>query len=238
MKFKKIVGFGDSWMYGDELNAPGLASHYSHPDHDHYRQSHCFLGLLGEHYQVPTENYGVSGGSLTSTVWKFLQWFNQEPNHRDALILIGLTESDRFSYINPNPQLEKHRMIHSTWIEADDIAVPTEFKSLIKQQTAYALSDESNQLMYQQTVLLFDGIAARNNLNLHQFHISTPLATLPSVPTLIWPNWSLTQWFVHDIQPVHDRKFIKDDGHPNEMGHQLIKDRLISHIDSCTMYEC
>jgi hypothetical protein len=238
MKFKKIVGFGDSWMYGDELLEPSLNKHYSHPENDQYRNSNCFLGKLGAHYQVPTENYGVSGGSLQSTAWKFTQWLNHEPDPEQALILIALTESDRFSYINPSAKLEKDRMVHSTWIEADDITVPPEFKLLIKQQTVLTTCTAWSSLNYQQTVLFFDGVAARHNLKLLQFHVSTPPIQLSNVPTLLDPSWSLTHWFVHEIQPVHNRKYIKEDGHPNELGSELVKDRLIYHIDSCTMYEC
>jgi hypothetical protein len=238
MKFKKIVGFGDSWMYGDELLDPTVNQHYSHPDNDHYRNSNCFLGRLGCHYQVPTENHGVSGGSLQSTVWKFIQWLNREPDPDQALILIALTESDRFSYINPTASLEKYQMVHSTWIEADDVSVPPEFKTLIKQQTVLTTCDTGSALNYQQTVLLFDGVAARNNLKLLQFHVASPNMQLSNIPTLLDPTRSLTQWFVHDIQPIHDRKYIHLDGHPNELGSELVKDRLISLIDSCTMYEC
>jgi hypothetical protein len=238
MKFKKIVGFGDSWMYGDELVDPTINKHYSHPDNDQYRNANCFLGRLGAHYQVPVENYGISGGSLHSTIWKFIQWFNQEPNPDQTLILVALTESDRFSYINPTAQIEKHRMVHSTWIEADDIAVPPEFKNLIKQQTVLTVCDQMSALTYQQAVLFFDGIASRNNLKLLQFHVSTPPICLTNIPTLIDPDFSLTHWFVHEIQPIHDRKYIHADGHPNELGSELVKDRLITYIDSCTMYEC
>jgi hypothetical protein len=238
MKFKKIVGFGDSWMYGDELLDPTVDQHYSHPDNDHYRNSNCFLGRLGKHYQVPVENYGISGGSLQSTVWKFMQWLDQEPNPDQALILVAITESDRFSHINPNPKFEKHRMVHSTWIESDDITVPPEFKTLIKQQTVTTVSEQWSTLNYQQSVLFFDGVASRNHLKLLQFHVSTPKIKLQNIPTLVDPEFSLTQWFVHGIQPIHDRKYIHLDGHPNELGSELVKDRLISYIDSCTMYEC
>jgi hypothetical protein len=47
MHFKKIVGFGDSWMYGDELMDPGYAKqnpsgHYSDEQNFAYRLKHCF----------------------------------------------------------------------------------------------------------------------------------------------------------------------------------------------------
>ena len=83
MKFQKIVGFGDSWMYGDELMDPEYAAqhpegHYSDEQNFSYRLRHCFLGQLGEHYDVPTENFGIPGGSLGSTMWTFQWWLDHE----------------------------------------------------------------------------------------------------------------------------------------------------------------
>ena len=54
MTFKKIIGFGDSWMYGDELLDPELAkqfddAHTCWSQNDDYRLSNNFLGLLGKH---------------------------------------------------------------------------------------------------------------------------------------------------------------------------------------------
>jgi hypothetical protein len=77
MKIRKIVGFGDSWMFGDELLDPKLAAqdpdaHCCWVQNTHYRESHCFLGLLGQHYDWPTENFGIPGGSLDSTQWTYL----------------------------------------------------------------------------------------------------------------------------------------------------------------------
>ena len=82
MKFKKIVGFGDSWVFGDELLDPEYAktndrAHAGDTQNKPYRDRCCYLGLLGQHYGVPVENYGIPGGSLDSTAWTFFDWFNQ-----------------------------------------------------------------------------------------------------------------------------------------------------------------
>ena len=228
MKFTKIVGFGDSWVYGDELVSPHLPFPYNHPANQSYRESKCFLGQLGTHYQVPAINFGMSGASLQSTIWKFLEWYQKDANPAEALILIGLTESDRFSYYTPDG------MFHNTWVDADDAIMPREFKQLIKQQTVLATSPKLGILNYQQAVHLFDGMTARHNLILVQYNIAPPPTDL-LVPTLMDPNGSLTSWFVQGLQQVHGRKYIKENGHPNEIGHELITQRLISYIDSCTM---
>lgn len=237
MSFKKIVAFGDSWIYGDELLSPGNNQHFSHYTNNHYRKTHCFVGLLGQHYNVPAENHGISGGSLQSTAWSFLQWFESEPEPEQCLILIGLTESDRFSFYNPEDDTGKHSMIHSTWVDSNSTGMPREFKTLIKQHIALTSCRELSSLMYQQTVRLFDGMCARHNLKLLQFHISEP-PTILNLPSLIEPEFNLGNWFVHELQPVHGRHYIKPGGHPNELGHQLVRDRLISWIESCIIKGC
>jgi hypothetical protein len=66
MKFKKIVGFGDSFVYGDELLDPKLdpATHHSNELNTAYREQRCFLGQLGQHYQCPVYKvpFGLSCG--------------------------------------------------------------------------------------------------------------------------------------------------------------------------------
>jgi hypothetical protein len=84
--------------------------------------------------------------------------------------------------------------------------------------------------------MTFDGIAARQGLKLFQFNISPKEMDLNNVPTLLWPDFCWTHWFRDHIGNQR-RELIKPHGHPNETGHELIRDRLISAIDSCTMYE-
>jgi hypothetical protein len=240
MKFKKIVGFGDSWVWGDELLDPLLETHpQAHPvlvENTAYRESNCFLGLIGKHYGVPTENFGIPGGSLQSTIWTLLWWLDHEPNPEECLVLVGLTNSHRFTHYNPNHEVADndapwHRFVHSPW--ADSGSVSSDFAHLIKQQTVLTDCPLWRQLNYQQTVLTIDGIAARRNLNLVQYHIAPGERLLTNVPTLIWPNQSLMYWFVQELQHAHGRKYIKANGHPNEIGHELIAQRLINHLDSC-----
>jgi hypothetical protein len=248
MKFKKIVGFGDSWIYGDELIDPVLFDLYPDPypaleQNTAYREANCFLGMLGSHYQVPVENFGIAGGSLTSTMWTYQWWLDHETVPlNECLVLVGLTNSDRISHYNPSHQHYSndpawYKFVHSPWVDAGG-AVPAEFQQLIKQQITLTTCPELEKLNYQQAVLFFDGVSARNCIPTIQFNIMPGERAIPNVPTLIKPDHSLFSWFVQGLQPVHGRKYIKEHGHPNEIGHGLIKDHLISLIDSCTMYEC
>jgi hypothetical protein len=229
-------------VFGDELLDPEYVktdrqAHSGDIQNISYREQHCYLGLLGQHYSVPVENYGIPGGSLDSTVWTFLKWLNQTPNPNDALILIGLTEADRFSHWDPQGNNDQRKMVHSTWAEFGADEVPPDFRPLLKQQIVLTVCDQLRELNYYQTALMFAGVASRNNLKLLQFNVADSPIKLTNVPTLLEQEFSLTRWFVQEIQADHGRKYIHQHGHPNESGHVLIRDRLISQIDSCTMYE-
>lgn len=243
MKFQKIVGFGDSWMYGDELMDPAYAaahpnSHYSDEQNIPYRLKHCFLGQLGHRYGVPIENYGIPGGSLTSTQWTFQWWLDHEQVPlNECLVLIGLTNADRITHYDPNhihysKDPEWNKFVHSTWVNFGSSVVPDDFATMMKYQMTLTNCPALSRLNYQHAVLFFDGIAARNNIPMIQFNIMPAERSIPNVPTLLEPGHSWTMWF-RDHPGNQKRELICRDGHPNEIGHSLIRDHLISHIDSC-----
>jgi hypothetical protein len=237
MNFRKIVGFGDSWMFGDELLSPELVA--AHPDahtcwiqNTHYREQQCFLGQLGKHYQVPTENFGIPGGSMQSSIWTYLWWLEHEINPEECLVLVGHTDSDRTSHYNPNhvhytndPPWNK--FIHSTWVEYGSSIIPEPFRDMIKRQLVLTNSPELSKLNYLQTAMFFDGLAARKKIPTLQFHIMPAEVNL-NLPTEIWPNQALTIWLRDHPEKT---KLTKPGGHPNELGHKIISERLISEID-------
>jgi hypothetical protein len=243
MKFTKIVGFGDSWMYGDELLDPALKQ--KHPDahscwtqNDRYRNRHNFLGLLGEHYGVPTENFGIPGGSMQSSIWTFQWWLDHETDPAQCLVLVGHTDSDRLSFYNPSHRTFSNdplwnRFVHSSWAQYGSSAVPEDFRNLAKLHLVLTNCQELARLNYQQTVQFFDGVAARKNLMMMQFHVM-PADVEMNLPTEIWPGLSTTEWF-RDHPGNQRRELIMPGGHPNEIGHQMITEKLISTIDSATM---
>lgn len=239
MKFRKIVGFGDSWMYGDELLDPELKKQFTdaHPcwsQNASYRTQHCFLGLLGKHYQVPVENFGIPGGSLQSAIWTYLWWLEHEPNPSECLVLVGHTDHDRFTHYNPahvhysDDQLW-NKYVHSTWVEYGSSSVPAPFRDLVKRQMVLTNCEELSRLNYLQAVMMFDGVSARRKIPTLQFHIM-PTTGETGLPTVIWPNFCLTLWF-RNHPDNQNRELFKPGDHPNEAGHEMIKEKLILEID-------
>jgi hypothetical protein len=103
---------------------------------------------------------------------------------------------------------------------------------MMKYQMTLTDCSALSKLNYHHAVLFFDGIAARNNLKILQFNIMPAERTIPNVPTLIEPGNSWTMFF-RDHPGNQKRELICNDGHPNEIGHSIIRDHLISHIDLC-----
>jgi hypothetical protein len=240
MKIKKIVGFGDSWMYGDELLDPELAlsdpeAHCCWVQNTEYREKHCFLGLLGKHYGLTTENFGIPGGSLESTEWTYLWWLDHEPEPESCLVLIFLTESNRASFYNPrhvhysnDPPWNKY--VHSTWVHFGSSVIGPEFTDMIKRYLVLTECPELWDLRYRRAVMFFDGQRARSNIPTLMFNTMPSQRSLQDVPGLIWPDFAWTIYF-RDHPGNQNRELVMPGGHPNESGHELIRDRLIPELD-------
>lgn len=239
MTFKKIVGFGDSWVWGDELLDPALlaqdkSAHPSWVQNTRYREQHCFLGQLGEQYHVPTENFGIPGGSLQSTIWTFLWWLRNEPCPEDCLVLVGLTEGSRMSFYNPNHKTYPNdppwnRFVHSAWVHAgvEDGPVTREWTDMIKRYMVLSESEPLSQLNYEQALYFFDGVSARRNIPMLMWDISPPQEQL-AVPTKIWPGFNFVYWL---RRHPNEKELSFPGGHPNEKGHQDLQVMLHKEIE-------
>ena len=243
MKYAKVVGFGDSWVWGDELLDPELVNHpHAHPvlvENTAYREQHCFVGRVAQHYGVPCENFGIPGGSLQSTIWNYLWWIEHETVPLDqCLVLVGLTDGGRTSFYNPNHVSYSNdppwnRYVHSAWIHSGS-CYSQEWQTMAKQHVVLTDCRALAQLNYQQAVLFFHGQSCSLTPNLFQFcTIDAPMVLNHS--SLLWPNQTLSSLLSQQPDP---KSLLAPQRHPNENGHSLIAQHLISAIDSCTMYEC
>lgn len=242
MKFDKIVAFGDSFVWGDELLDPALVDHpQAHPvliENTPYRERHCFLGCVGEHYGVPTENFGWPGGSLQSTIWTYLWWIQHETLPLDrCLIMVGLTDGNRHSFYNPNHVSYANdppwnRFMHTSWIHSGASSVDKHWREMGKSYMLLTDCDDLILLNYQQAMWFFQGQGTRH-AGLLQFKTIYHDIQFPG-STLIWPDRALQTMFDH--LPDRDR-YLCAMGHPNELGHGTIADLLIDEIDRATIPE-
>jgi hypothetical protein len=232
--FDKIAAFGDSWVWGDELVDPNMPN--ATPDlltNQPYRESHCFAGVIARHYQVPVENFAIPGGSLQSTIWNYLWWLNNRTDHDSTLVLVGLTDASRQSWYNPSHVVYANdpnwnRYVHSAWVHSTK-CYNDDWRALTKYYMTLSDCQQLWKNNYQQALLFFDG--QRHRHSLIQFNL---LKTYPefSAPSLIFPDSNLRQ-----LLSAYSNCWAPQ-RHPNEHGHQVIADLLISQIDSAIITRC
>ena len=233
----KLAVFGDSWTWGDELIDPKQPDwECCYTQNDSYRLKHCFAGQIAQHYNCELENYGHPGASLQSIIWTFLWWLRQDIDHKDYVILIGLTAADRQSWYNPNHKSYSNdpvwnKYIHNVWVNFGSSIVPDEWGDMVKAWTVLSQCNELSEYNYESAVYLFDGVAHARQLRLAQYNIFQPPKVI-DVTTMWWPNDNYRSTLLQ--HPMREDIHAKGD-HPNENGHQIISKQLIKQIDSCIL---
>lgn len=243
MKFDLIVGFGDSWMWGDELLDPLLANvSGAHPvmiENRSYRESHCFIGQIGSHYNVPVINFGWPGSSLRSAIWTYIWWLeNQCTTPSKTLVLVGHTDAWRESFYNPEHIGQGddplwNRCIHSAWIDCpSNINLNQHWTNFLKNYISLSDCSELHRLNYMQSLLFWNGVQKRHS-GLYQFCVARPPCDTVADNFLL-PGQALITLLQE--QP-NSQNLFKPNGHPNEKGHQIICDLLIAELNRVTISE-
>jgi len=240
MPIKRVIAFGDSWTYGDELVDPALRHLNEEEFRDHYdsnkpwRLANCYAGLVANHYGVELDNMAFPGSSLESMRWT-LQWLikNSEKNLQDTLLLVGLTDSSRQSWFNPLHEVSMkdppwNRHMHGTWLTQPNPDINDNWFKLQKLWLGMSYHREWSEFNFQQTVNLFDHAATTTGATVLQFSVlenNWPV----QVPTLLYPgmNW---RDILRDKKKSEGVEPFASGGHPNEKGHEIISKHLIEHI--------
>ena len=226
-QFRKIVTFGDSFAWGDELVAPDQirAADYGNRQ---YREQHCYSGILANHYGVVAENFAFPGGSCQSTRWIYTWWRQQEPEPGSCLVLVQLSgpwRSSQFDQhrIQHETDAEWNRFIHSAWIESYKHNHAMAYQYFMAEQTL-ADCDFSNNLVQAETYLFFQG-QQQDVAALLMFNSQSPsLAHGISPEILLWQGQELPK-------VVNDPRCFTEIGHLNEAGHERLAALLIQEID-------
>lgn len=231
--FTKIITFGDSFAWGDELVAPDQTAPGDYGNRE-YREKYCYTGLVAEHYGVPAENLAFPGGSCQSTRWIYTWWLQQEPDPASCLVLAQLSGPWRTSQFDQRrqPQTGDHawnRFIHSTWWQSyreQDQAAFHYFD--LEEQLSDC--DERSNLIQAETYLFFQAQQSRFS-GLLMFN-SQPFDSQHSIQpdNLLWHGTAL-----QDL--IKQPEYQAPRGHFNENGHGRISEMLIQEIDRVILAE-
>jgi len=239
MAIKRIIAFGDSWTFGDELLDPQFSAHPDKGMLDHYventkyRLDHCYAGLVAKHYGVELENLAFPGSSLESMRWT-LDWLvkNYGNTLNDTLWLVGLTDSSRQSWFNPSHRTSAtdppwNRHIHGTWLQQPNPDIDDNWFKLQKLWLAMSYHRDWSVFNFRQTVDAFEYAQHTTGATVLQFSVLDNNFSY-SKPSLLYPgmNWrDILRGKMKDHGNVFAAK-----GHPNEKGHEIISKHLIEHI--------
>ena len=239
MPIKRVIAFGCSWTYGDELVDPQLRHLGEDEFRDHYdenkpwRLANCYAGLVAAHYGVELDNMAFPGSSLESMRWT-LQWLIKNgQNLKDTLWLVGLTDSSRQSWFNPLHEISLkdppwNRHMHGTWLTQPNPDVDENWFKLQKLWLGMSYHHEWSEFNFQQTINLFDHAQRTTGATVLQFSVIENNWSL-RVPTLLYGgmNW---RSILDEKKKSEGVSPFASGGHPNEKGHEIISKHLIEHI--------
>ena len=241
---KKLVAFGCSWTFGDELNDPELAHEKDNPRYwdmnTPYRLAHAYPGLVAKHYGLEYENHAFPGHSLVS-MREVATWYVKNHDLTDTVFIVGLTESWRWSWHNNkhysgkgDPEWNRH--VNSSWLLHGMGNYSSSWKETFRSYMEDQLCEELQIKNKDQTLLFFDGIASRYNIPVIQYSMLETLPNEITVPTHVYPAENANQMIINTGSRPRD--VFAPGKHPNEKGHEIIANRLINYIDSAKILEC
>ena len=240
---KKLVAFGCSWTFGDELEDPALVHEKENPRYwdmnTQYRLDHCYAGLIAKHYGWEHENHAFPGHSLVS-IRDAVVWYVKNRDLTNTMFVVGHTESWRWSWHNNahktgpgDPEWNKH--IHSSWLlyNKTDYTKPWQdtYRSYVDDQLCEELQINNKD----QTLLLLDSLSARYNIPVIQYDMLETLPGIISVPSHVYPTENARSMIIDTGEKP--RSVFASGRHPNEKGHEIIANRLIEYIDSAIIAE-
>lgn len=219
----KLITFGDSWTFGDELFDSALAqlpnAYCAMSENDEYRLARCWGGLVARELGLNFENYGFNGMSLQSMVWT-ATWCMDNIDLSNSIVIVGLTNDLRTSWYDSS-RVDNVRPwnthIHSCWNPQQD-----PWRTITKLHVENSHSQELNRKNRQQAVMFFDSLAHRYQIPVLQFDCYRNQTNFYS-QNHVWPGQCAKDWIDDNCAPGN---------HPTESGHILISNKLTSWIKS------
>jgi len=208
----KLVTFGCSWLYGDELI----------PNTPEYRNSNNIGGVIYQNHQnlfTNYLNYSGNGASNERIAMQLFEYINSEHYSEDDFLLIGLSSpARRLDYINKHkiPLTKPHwNKMHIKDFEKID----KDFVEWFKLETIYNLNNRNEIKRYFLNLNTISNIIKNNKFLVFQ--------SIDNVPN-IYENVEFDNWFE---MPVHFYSKEKNDEY--EIPSKIIfsKDTLKSFLN-------
>ena len=190
---KNIVGFGDSFVYGDGLETlapPGK-------DPTKFRLEYGLLGCIGKNLRLPTDNHGIKGASLADTVAEFRAWINlcqqlnQDPS--DSLVIVGLTNEQRETFVmDEEPWSVSTVMWDTDNRELRWLREKSKWDDFVQHWMMTQTHPRATTAKYWMIANFFDSYCRANGISLFMFNIFDPIKSVEL--TTLFGNPSLLDW--------------------------------------------
>lgn len=214
-----VVGFGCSWIHGDEIDHP--TADPGSKEHREYREKNCFLGQLADKLGLECENRGISGGSLQSTIWEFSKWNQQSIDPENWLVIIGLTESSRASWWNgPNRTAQRYGgdYMHNHWDHPGH-----KWHDFIRWHMVNCDDLDLQSINYWTAVNFFDSFCRIRSIPILQINVF-PSPMLIDLPSVYDARFNMRSSLAPDQLAIGR--------HPNKLGAEWLAEHFTSVIKS------
>ena len=158
----KLITFGDSWVWGDELEVKYIplsdgGYEYNHRYTEH-RHSNNIGGVVNSNHSFSEYiNYATNGGSNDHIICDLMNYMNSEDYNTNDLILVGLTSPMRhiiYSNVSKGPLTWPGWDYDSYMSYCDDKLVGnTDFENWWKSHVKINLNKRNDILSYTQSCL-------------------------------------------------------------------------------------
>lgn len=231
---KRLVAFGCSWTYGDELHDDTLQLSDSLQGQrrdlilHRYRLEHGFPGLLAQHFGLELENYGFPGASEESIRYTF-NWYLENHSVNDCVILVAHTDPSRKSWFDTQQNdPEWNRFIHSPWLKTKNPDIDDNWYRLQKLWLGMSYHTSWVKNNFLETTRLFDW--ARLYYQIPVIQTKALVNALdPGTDNFFNPHSSLQEILKLENQPCYPG------GHPTEQGHKILSKHLLNYIESANI---
>lgn len=219
-----LVGYGDSWTFGSELDRP---------------QEQSWVAQLATMLDADHVNMGTPASSIGHTVVQLFDFIKQvQYTDYKKIFMVGLSGQTRYltysnrlnEFVNITPEANyRTGNIQKTGQPPD---VVTEFGTLAGELYRMVECPEYNQFLVNQTLFLFDNYCKLNNIDVIYFSYFDALCTdldINLYPTTITYALADQEYALPEIR--NNKYFAGKLFHPNMLGHTRIAELLKNFYD-------
>jgi hypothetical protein len=217
-----LITFGDSWTDGAELTREGEMPY-----------GNILSEYLGVDYFY---NYAQSGSSNEHLLYQFQDYIThgKQEDHTEITAVFHLTTPTRTAHLPGQQDFNLYGEVIKKW--------PSEIKDFYKQAFLHFTRPEHEIMRYSSTVGALQQWCKQLNIRDYYFSCWVRYPTwLPGVDTSkIWKQGQETasDWFGCDyknngevLAGIHENQYVyPNQNHANQLGHQLIAERLYQWI--------